>query len=96
MLALGLDLILFGLGLMFAKTWHGPIVCKDEPRCRPFRLLGSSVNGVGRNITAIMKSDPEVARVYHHRYEALWSAASVVKPQAPARGSSAAQPASNP
>lgn len=55
------------------------------------RLLGSSVNGVGRNLTAIMKPDPDVARFYRDRCEALWDNATVVEPQTPA-GSPVATP----
>ncbi|MBE8519426.1 hypothetical protein ILP97_18255 [Amycolatopsis sp. H6(2020)] len=57
-----------------------------------FRLLGSSVNGVGRNLTAIMKPDAEVARLYRDRYESLWKEATVVMPQNPAGGAPTAPP----
>ncbi|MFB9686101.1 hypothetical protein [Amycolatopsis plumensis] len=50
------------------------------------RLLGSSVNGVGRNLTAIMKPDAEVTRLYRDRYESLWKNATVVDPKNPAAG----------
>lgn len=50
------------------------------------RLLGSSVNGVGRNLTAIMKPDAEVTRLYRDRNETLWKNATVVNPQNPAGG----------
>lgn len=56
------------------------------------RLLGSSVNGVGRNLTAIMKPDPQVTGIYRDRYESLWENATVVTPQNPASGTPPAHP----
>ena len=51
-------------------------------------LLGSSFNGVGTNLTAVIQPDPDVARVYTDRCEAVWADASVVAPQAPGVGRS--------
>jgi hypothetical protein len=50
------------------------------------QLLGSSVNGVGRNMTAVVRPDPDVMRTYRDRYENLWKSATVVEPQPPAGG----------
>lgn len=59
------------------------------------RLLGSSVNGVGRNLTAIVKPDPQVMRLYRERYEDLWKEATVVDPKNP-DGSAPKAPAPQP
>lgn len=47
------------------------------------QLLGASVNGVGRSMTAVITPDNEVMRVYRERYENLWSKATPVEPQQP-------------
>jgi len=47
------------------------------------KLLGSSINGVGRNLTAVITPDPEAMRVYRDRYEKLWASAVVITPQLP-------------
>lgn len=52
------------------------------------RLLGSSINGVGRNLTAVITPDPDAMRVYRERYEKLWAEAIVVTPQLPGTASS--------
>ncbi len=37
------------------------------------QLLGASVNGVGKNLTAVIAPDLAVMRVYRDRYENLWT-----------------------
>jgi hypothetical protein len=46
-------------------------------------LSGSSVNGVGKNFTAVLQPDPDVARVYTDSNEAIWADTSVVERRAP-------------
>ncbi|MGW7239798.1 hypothetical protein [Streptomyces sp. NPDC054804] len=50
------------------------------------QLLGSSVNGVGKHLTAVISPSDDIARVYKEKYEALWQAAETVEPQ-PMNGS---------
>jgi hypothetical protein len=45
------------------------------------QLLGSSVNGVGKHLTAVITPSPDIASVYRKKYEALWQSAEVVEPQ---------------
>lgn len=47
------------------------------------QLLGASVNGVGRSMTAVITPDDKVMRVYRERYENLWSKATAIDPQQP-------------
>lgn len=47
------------------------------------QLLGASVNGVGRSMTAVITPDGEVMRMYRERYERLWDSAEPVVPQRP-------------
>jgi hypothetical protein len=52
------------------------------------QLLGSSVSGVGKHLTAVISPSDDIARVYQQKYEALWQTAEAVKPQ-PMNGTSA-------
>ncbi|MFE9699023.1 hypothetical protein [Streptomyces lavendulae] len=45
------------------------------------QLLGSSVNGVGRHLTAVITPSADIAKAYRQKYEALWRDAAVVEPQ---------------
>lgn len=45
------------------------------------QLLGSSVNGVGRHLTAVMTPSDDIAKVYRKKYEDLWQKATPVQPQ---------------
>lgn len=45
------------------------------------QLLGSSVNGVGKHLTAVITPSPDIASVYRKKYESLWQSAEVVEPQ---------------
>lgn len=47
------------------------------------QLLGASINGVGRSMTAVITPDDEVMRVYRDRYEKLWNTATPIVPQQP-------------
>jgi hypothetical protein len=60
------------------------------------KLLGASVNGVGRNLTAVITPDADAMRVYRDRYEKLWSDATVVVPQPPGGAPQSAAPSSGP
>lgn len=50
------------------------------------QLLGSSVNGVGKHLTAVISPSDDIAKVYREKYEALWQVADPIKPQ-PMNGS---------
>ncbi|QDQ12822.1 hypothetical protein [Streptomyces spectabilis] len=45
------------------------------------QLLGSSVNGVGKHLTAVITPSDDIAAVYRTKYEGLWQKATVVAPQ---------------
>jgi hypothetical protein len=45
------------------------------------QLLGSSVNGVGKHLTAVITPSDDIAAVYRQKYEGLWQNAQVVTPQ---------------
>ncbi|MFE2886324.1 hypothetical protein [Streptomyces sp. NPDC059272] len=45
------------------------------------QLLGSSVNGVGKHLTAVITPSDDIATVYRKKYEGLWTSAQVVTPQ---------------
>ncbi|MET9218692.1 hypothetical protein ABZX65_07900 [Streptomyces sp. NPDC003300] len=45
------------------------------------QLLGSSVNGVGRHLTAVIAPSADIAEVYRKKYEDLWASAERVHPQ---------------
>ncbi|MGW4651346.1 hypothetical protein [Kitasatospora sp. NPDC004289] len=55
------------------------------------QLLGSSLNGVGKHHTAVISPQPDIAETYRKKYEALWSKAAVLAPQA-MKGSTAPTP----
>ena len=60
------------------------------------QLLGASVNGVGRSMTAVITPDDEVMRVYRERYESLWEQATPLDPQQPGAALPPASSASSP
>ncbi|MFH9892317.1 hypothetical protein ACH4OQ_19940 [Streptomyces luteogriseus] len=45
------------------------------------QLLGSSVTGVGKHLTAVITPADDIAQVYRQKYEALWKDAEIVTPQ---------------
>ncbi len=45
------------------------------------QLLGSSVNGVGRHLTAVITPSTDISAVYRKKYEDLWQSAEPVDPQ---------------
>ncbi|MET9617516.1 hypothetical protein [Kitasatospora indigofera] len=47
------------------------------------QLLGSSVNGVGRHLTAVITPSDTIAEVYRRTYEDLWNKATPITPQHP-------------
>ena len=46
------------------------------------KLLGSSVNGVGKHLTAIIQPSPDIMTAYRSKYEKLWQEATPLAPQA--------------
>ncbi|WP_153040555.1 hypothetical protein [Actinoplanes sp. TFC3] len=44
-------------------------------------LLGTSLNGVGRHLSSLVRPDREVGSIYRKRIESLWDSASVIEPQ---------------
>lgn len=45
------------------------------------RLIGSSVNGIGKHLTAVITAPGDVAQFYRTKYEGLWTAANPIRPQ---------------
>ncbi|MFF6790357.1 hypothetical protein ACFY9C_14880 [Streptomyces filamentosus] len=45
------------------------------------QLLGSSVNGVGKHLTAVITPSSDISQVYRKKYEALWGDAAKVEPR---------------
>jgi hypothetical protein len=45
------------------------------------QLLGTSVNGVGKHLTAVIVPSDDIAMVYRKKYEDLWAKAQALKPQ---------------
>ncbi|WP_158012947.1 hypothetical protein [Streptomyces sp. Root369] len=45
------------------------------------QLLGSSVSGVGKHLTAVITPSSDIAAVYRKKYEDLWQSADTVEPQ---------------
>lgn len=44
-------------------------------------LLGTSLNGVGRHLSSLVRPDPECWPIYRQRIEGWWKAASPIEPQ---------------
>ncbi|MQS17925.1 hypothetical protein F7Q99_38490 [Streptomyces kaniharaensis] len=45
------------------------------------QLLGSSVNGVGKHLTAVISPPEDIAHAYRQKYEKLWDSAQRIEPQ---------------
>ncbi|MYR36533.1 hypothetical protein GTX14_05990 [Streptomyces sp. SID4944] len=45
------------------------------------QLLGSSVNGVGKHLTAVITPSMDISAIYRRKYEDLWQGAETVEPQ---------------
>lgn len=72
---------------------HDRCIIGDDDRVL---LLGTSINGVGRSMTAVIAPDDEVMRVYRNRYEVMWANATTVEPQRPGAAPSPPPGASGP
>jgi hypothetical protein len=44
-------------------------------------LIGSSVTGIGKHLTAVITAPGDVAQFYRTKYEDLWSKATPISPQ---------------
>jgi hypothetical protein len=53
-------------------------------------LIGSSVNGIGKHLTAVITAPGDVAQFYRTKYEGFWAAASPIRLQSPSGGGTTA------
>jgi hypothetical protein len=76
-----------------SKELHDRCVISDEGA---IRIIGSSVTGVGKNLTSVITPTSEVARIYHDKYEKLWNTATAVTPHSPDGPDTRTLPAESP
>ncbi|GAA1680917.1 hypothetical protein GCM10009765_32610 [Fodinicola feengrottensis] len=50
-------------------------------------VIGSSLSGIGKNVTALIQAPPDIARMYRERNEQLWQRATPLVPHAAPRKS---------
>lgn len=61
-----------------SKELHDRCVIGEEGTVR---VIGSSVTGIGKNLTSVIFPTEDVARVYHDKYETIWKSATLIQPQ---------------
>lgn len=71
-----------------SPSCDSPISVELHDRCviseeGTVRIIGSSVTGVGKNLTSVITATEEVTRTYHDKYERIWDSATPVPPQSP-------------
>jgi hypothetical protein len=76
-----------------SKELHDRCVISEEGS---IRIIGSSVTGVGKNLTSVITPTSEVARIYHDKYEKLWNTATAVTPRSPGGPDIRTRPAETP